>query len=239
MGKNPYRKEIILETKQLINQYLNDLVIKGYSINTIKAYRHALNNLAHLDITKTTTAELMKILSQEEWDRNTIIARQTAIKSFFKWLQDNKIIQYNPALGLPNIPKKEINFKPISNKDYQEILAAIKKLPISPKIFFLTIINYQLKASEVLSLTPENIDWKQEALIIPKEKGTEIVPFGQDEEYKLLLKQLCNRKNLFPTIRSGESTYDWAYYWWKKIMQKTGLDYTMSQLNAPLATYSA
>jgi len=218
-------------TKILIDQFLISLVERGYSVNTVKSYRHALKNLEDINVSTTTTVDLMLILSQNDWDRNTVSARQAAFKAFFKWLHKNNIIQYNPAAALANIKPKQTSSKPISFNEHKEILEVIKTLPIPPQVFFLTIINYGLKISEVLSIKITDIDWEREEIILQDK----VLPFKENLEYKKLLKQLCKNNNFFSTIRNESPTYDWAYYWWKK----TNLNYTISDLISMYKAHSA
>lgn len=48
----------------LINEFLNDLTRRGYSFNTIKAYRQALKVLEPYELDAITTSDLMSGLYQ-------------------------------------------------------------------------------------------------------------------------------------------------------------------------------
>jgi site-specific recombinase XerD len=221
----------------LINEFLNDLTRRGYSFNTIKAYRHALKLLESYELDGITTSDLMNELSNDEWEASTVSARQAAIKSFFKWLEDAGKIEYNPADGLGCVRQKEALPRPIPENDLSIVLDTAKKLPLTPRVYFFLLTDLGIRADEGLSLDINDIRWEkgQEGVLIRHGKGKKerLVPFNWNMPCVNMLKRLClKQKNgpLFTTLRKERATYDWAYYWWSKLMEECDMDYTIHQL---------
>ncbi|NLX01348.1 MAG: tyrosine-type recombinase/integrase [Syntrophomonadaceae bacterium] len=223
-------------TSSLINEFLNDLTRRGYSFNTIKAYRQALKMLELHELDAITTSDLMSKLSNN-WEASTVSARQAAIKSFFKWLKDTNRIEYNPAEGLGRIRQKEALPRPIPENDLNIILDTAKKLPIMPRVYFFLLADLGLRADEGLSLDVNDIHWEkgQEGVLVRHGKGKRerLVPFNWNMPCANMLKRLCLKQKsgpLFTTLRKERATYDWAYYWWSKLMEECNMDYTIHQL---------
>ncbi len=219
-----------------INEFLNDLARRGYSFNTIKAYRQALKMLDLYELDNITTSDLMNELSGD-WEASTVSARQAAIKSFFKWLEDAGRIGYNPADGLGSIRQKEALPRPIPENDLSTILNAAKRLSLTPRVYFHLLADLGIRADEGLSIDVNDIRWEkgQEGVLIRRGKGKRerLVPFNWNMPCANMLKRLCiKQKNgpLFTTSRKERATYDWAYYWWSKLMDDCNMDYTIHQL---------
>lgn len=213
-----------------INAYLHNLTESGYSNNTIKAYWYALIQFKNLNIEEIKTADLMEILCSKYSSLNSIATRQATVKSFFKWLHDNEVIKINPAEGLGSVQKKESKPMPIPNKYIENIFKNIDKIPLTPKTFFYLLAELGIRIEEVLLLDVKDICWKENCVII--DNGN--IPFSSCMNCYSLLKELssCRKSGpLFITARNNRATYDWAYYWWKRVLKLAGLEgYTINQL---------
>jgi integrase/recombinase XerC/integrase/recombinase XerD len=218
-----------------LEEFLNDLTRRGYSFNTIKAYRHALKLLESYKLDGITTSDLMNELSND-WEASTVSARQAAIKSFFKWLEDAGKIEYNPADGLGCVRQKQALPRPIPKADLDKIFAEVKSLKIVPRTYFWALRDLGLRASEGINLDVEDIYWEkgQESVRV-KGKGNRerLIPFNWNMGCTQHLKRLCNQQKTGPLFTTGQkerATYDWAYYWWSKLMKECDMDYTIHQL---------
>ncbi len=88
----------------------------------------------------------------------------------------------------------------------------------------------------------EDIRWEkgQESVLI-KGKGNRerLVPLNWNMGCTQHLKRLCNQQKsgpLFVTRQKERATYDWAYYWWSKLMEECEMDYTIHQLRHTAVT---
>ena len=220
---------------QLIDEFLADLSRRGYSYNTIRTYRYSLERLKPYSVDDITAADIMSNLSQD-WEASTVSVRQAAIKAFFKWLKDTNRIEYNPASGLGGIRQKEALPRPIPKADLEKIFTEVKGFKIMPRTYFWVLRDLGLRASEGLSLDVEDIRWEkgQESVRVQGKGNRErLIPLSWDMGCTLLLKRLCNQQktgSLFITSQKEQATYDWAYYWWSKLMEECNMDYTIHQL---------
>lgn len=219
-----------------INAFISDLNSNGYSENTVRTYRYALNKIARLDLQEVKLVDLIGALS-ENWDPNTVAARQAAVKSFFKWLYEKQVIEFNIAEGLGAVRLKEVTTKPIPQKDIGRITEAIRTLPAAPGAYFFALLDLGLQANETLRLDVEDVCWEkgQEGILVRHGNGEKkrTVPLTLEMPSFNRLKKLCLRQKtgpLFTTKRKARATYDWAYYWWSLLMQKLEMDYTMHQI---------
>lgn len=221
--------------KEMIEEYLTDLKWRGYSNNTVRSYRYALNKISKYDVETITADDITRVLS-EQTDTATISARQSAIKSFFKWLNQNGLTENNPTDKLRGVRPKETLPKPIPKTDMEKIFIQVKKLELNQRTYFYTLRDLGLRASEGVNLEVEDIQWdKGQEMIRVKGKGNRerIIPLSWDIQCTRHLKRLCEKKKsgpLFVTQQGDKATYDWAYYWWTKLMEDCDMDYTIHQL---------
>ncbi|HBK69301.1 MAG TPA: hypothetical protein DDZ91_11720 [Firmicutes bacterium] len=220
--------------KILINDFLTDFAMRGYSFNTIKSYRQTLNVLEHIDPNTVTSSELMILLSNNR-KISTVSARQAAIRTFFKWLKDNGVIKYNPAEGLGSIRQKKILPQPIPENDLKIILEYAKELYLIPRTYFYVLLDLRLGVNEGLSLDINNICWEkgQERIQINNKGAKKALPLNWNMLCTSNLKRLCQSQKsgpLFTTARKKRATYDWAYYWWSKLMKECSMRYAIHQL---------
>jgi integrase/recombinase XerD len=102
----------------LLDQFLHYLIVeKGLSNNTIEAYSHGLNRfLIHLrekgsheiqNVDKFDVRAYLLELKKQGLSTKTIVRNLVAIRNFFRFLVQERILEVNPveALGFPKVPK--------------------------------------------------------------------------------------------------------------------------------------
>jgi site-specific recombinase XerD len=160
-----------------IDNYLKFLETReGASVHTLRAYKNDLtqalgnSSLTDADLLKNARAAMLNCGALSPATRNR---RAAALKSFFHYLKDQKIIEKNLAAQIygPKIPKKIPNF--ISVDEVISILAIFKKNTELKReeILFLLLYGAGLRISEACGLKWQNIDWSRRILLI-KGKGS-------------------------------------------------------------------
>ncbi len=227
---------------ELVEEFLLDLKRRKYSKHTIKSYNISLKRLSqsvgNKQAQEVIIKDLMKVLSDPNWDKNTLAARQAGIKSFFQWLIQQGYIRVNIAEALGGVRPKDGLPRPIPEEDLDLILAAAKKISLAPRTLFFTLADFGLRISEGLGLDAGDVIWTKGQEIIKVEHGKgdkeRIVPFTWDYDCVPLLKRLCNQQKsgaLFTTRRGTRANYDWAYYWWAQTLDIANVQgYTIHQL---------
>jgi len=163
---------------------------KGYSQNTVAAYRNDLTQMATF-----MTAELAKgiIQSYDELLKSYLLklrekrysvattARKVAsARSFFKFMVDSGKMRENPTRNLPSlqVSKRALNF--LSPSEYQKLLAEATKLstPEARRDAVMLELLYAtgLRISELVSLNVKDIDLKQNCVHVNSKRQ---VPFDQ------------------------------------------------------------
>lgn len=204
---------------QIIENYLKDLQTNGYSPNTIRAYKYALLPLKKYNLNTITALDLMIIMGRNK-DSNTAASRLAAIKTFFKWLSQNNIIAHDPTISLGAVRTRKHEHIEIPQNDLEIIFSEIEKTPLPARAFFTLLWDTDIQIYQALSLNIEDVDW-QKRTILDK-------PISKSAS---LLRELCRSQKqgpLFLSNRNERAAYDWAYRWWKKIMKRTGLNYTIN-----------
>jgi integrase/recombinase XerD len=175
--------------KQDIEAFLQYLAKdKGYSQNTLAAYRNDLAQMAAFiaaEQAKGIVASydgllksyLLK-LREKRYSVATTARKVASAKSFFKFMVDSARIKENPAQNLPSpqVRKRAIQF--LSPSDYQKLLGEAAKLstPEARRDAVMLELLYAtgLRIGELVALNTENIDLEGNCVRIDSKRQ---VPF--------------------------------------------------------------
>jgi integrase/recombinase XerD len=165
---------------------------KGYSQNTVSAYRNDLNQLVAFisaEQAKGLTQsydEIMKSyllkLREKRYSAATAARKIASAKSFFKFMVASGRIKENPTRNLPSFQVGKHSLSFLSSDGYQKLLAEAAKLstPEAKRDTVMLELLYTtgLRISELVSLNVKDIDLKQNCVHINQKRR---VPF----EYRL------------------------------------------------------
>jgi integrase/recombinase XerD len=185
-----------------ITQFLSSLVTsRGYSDNTVAAYRNDLSQLAKFvrdhaggsgetgDMTQELVEAYVERLQQgaDQYAPSTVARKVAAIKSFFHFLFEQKIIPSNPAARLASPKVKKNAPKALSRVELERLLAAPSQ-QTGPKALrdraLLEILSSTgMRVTEVVNLRLDDVDWEQ-GLVICRGKGEKHrrIPLGAGME---------------------------------------------------------
>jgi integrase/recombinase XerD len=118
---------------QLLDQFLHYLVVeKGLSKNTIEAYSHGLNRfLNHLakkgvreweKVTKFDIKTFLLFLKRQGLSTKTVVRNLVAIRTFFKFLVQEGILEVNPVEELESPKLAKTLPKILSLKEVEQLL---------------------------------------------------------------------------------------------------------------------
>lgn len=193
----------------MLKLFISYLEEQGCSKNTIRCYAHILKVFQNQDIKNIKLKDLEMLLPD---NLNTAAIQQAAFKKYFGWLHEQGYITFNPAEGLI-VSKPEHTRTPIAPKDKEVITKAIYDLPPIPQAFFVMLEKSEMTPAELLELDTDS-------------------PLPDIS----CINKLCSIQPegpLFTTARNRRATYDWAYYWWRKVLKNSGVKYNMYQLKYP------
>jgi integrase/recombinase XerD len=161
---------------------------KGYSQNTLAAYRNDLTQMAAFIAAEQTKgiitsydgllkSYLLK-LREKRYSVATTARKVASAKSFFRFMVDSGRIKENPAQNLPSpqVSKRALKF--LSASEYQSLLGEAAKLstPEARRDAVMLELLYAtgLRIGELVALNTENIDLEQNYVRIDSKRQ---VPF--------------------------------------------------------------
>ncbi len=161
---------------------------KGYSQNTLAAYRNDLAQMAAFMTAEqakgiiTSYDQLLKSyllkLREKRYSLATTARKVASAKSFFKFMVDSGRMRENPAQNLPSPQVSRPALKFLSSSEYQKLLAEPVKLstPEAKRDAVMLELLYAtgLRISELVSLNTENIDLERNHVRIDSKRQ---VPF--------------------------------------------------------------
>ncbi|MGO4887088.1 tyrosine-type recombinase/integrase [Anaerobacillus sp. MEB173] len=136
------------------------------------------------------------------------------IKVFFNFLYDEREIQTNPVEKIENIKPQRKQKKLLTKEDIQKVLSQFDVTTFHGYRSFLMvrlILDSGMRASEICSLKPENVDFKTKSILIenPKNNQQRYVYFSHkmSTELKRWMQyrdRFSDSIYLFPTIRGTQ-----------------------------------
>ncbi|MEA3334569.1 MAG: site-specific tyrosine recombinase XerD [Chloroflexota bacterium] len=160
-----------------IDEFLDYLATeKGYSVNTLAAYRNDLTQFAQYlndlpvdaaptnwnQVTKAQIVGFILHMKERQYASSTVARKVAAIKSFFHYLYDEGIIQEDPTLSLESPKVKKHLPKAISVEDVERLLNEPTKSdsPKSLRDAALLEVLYAtgMRVTELVSLNVNDVD---------------------------------------------------------------------------------
>jgi integrase/recombinase XerD len=175
---------------QNFQEYLS--VEKGLSENSIFSYRYDLNKFRsylekqQIDFLEVQTKDIMKFLMEEKNRKissKTLAREVVAIRQFYKYLRDEKQVDYNPTdkIGTPEVMRAIPDHLTIQEVD--ELFLAIDEdniYELRDKCIFELLYSAGLRISEACNLRMTDIDMDTGMITVEGKGGRErLVPFGE------------------------------------------------------------
>lgn len=187
--------------QQLIDKFLKFLKIeKNVSPHTLKAYASDLKEFhgfllisnstsagaAQIDVRKIDHLMIRAFLShlyQKRKKKSSLARKLAALRSFFRFLVNEKIIAMNPAeiISTPRQEKPLPTFLPVD-----EIFSLLEAVPANSlwgardRAILEVLYSSGLRVSELVGLNDEDVDFSLEILkVVGKGRKERIVPIGE------------------------------------------------------------
>ena len=160
-----------------IDEFLDYLATeKGYSVNTLAAYRNDLTQFADFladesdkaapsswdEVDKDRIVDFILYMKERKYASSTVARKVAALKSFFHHLYDEDAIGEDPTLNLESPKVKKHLPKAISVEDVERLLAepAKSKNPKSLRDSALLEVLYAtgMRVTELVSLNVQDVD---------------------------------------------------------------------------------
>lgn len=253
--KKKSRDSYLYSDEHYIERFLSFLSYeRGYSSNTLLSYKIDLKELSNflnkrgkslVKASKDDLSQFINILSERGFTNNTIIRKLASIRTFYKYLLSEEIIEED-VVSFLDTPKKE---KKIPKVLFEE---QIKKLLDQPLLqeeryarersILELLYSCGLRVSEIVNLTINDINLEDGFLRI-KGKGNKerIVPLGSKaisalSEY-LKQRRHIKEKKLFLNSRNKGLSRQSVWLIVKQFANNVGLDISPHTLRHSFATH--
>lgn len=180
---------------QRLDQFLHYLIVeKGLSKNTIEAYGHGLNRFSnHLrekgirdwtDVTKFEVKAFLLFLKRKGLSTKTVVRNLVAIRTFFKFLAQEGILEVNPTEELESPKVAKTLPKILSLKEVEQLLEQPNlKTPLGIRDRAMLELLYAtgMRVSELVRLPMNQINLEGGyARLYGKGSRERIVPLGRE-----------------------------------------------------------
>ncbi len=237
-----------MKINELIDEFTRYLLIdKGYSNNTIMSYKEDLdkflyffNNKDIKDIDSNDLKKYIKNLSDRNLNETSISRNISCLKSFYKFLNIEKIINTNPT-DLLYMPKKKKSLPKILTVNEVDTLLNIKldcAFSYRNKAMLELMYSSGLRVSELVNLKLSDVDLNDDLVrIYGKGNKERVIPIGEyaleyleDYIYKYRNKMLKKGNNdyIFLNNHGNKMTRQGFFKIIKKIAKENKIDKEIS-----------
>lgn len=180
---------------QRLDQFLHYLIVeKGLSKNTIEAYGHGLNRFSnHLrekgirewtNVTKFEVKAFLLLLKRKGFSTKTVVRNLVAIRSFFKFLTQEGILEVNPTEELESPKIAKTLPKILSLKEVEQLLEQPNlqtPLGIRDRAMLELLYATGMRVSELVRLPMNQVNLEGGyARLYGKGSKERIVPLGRE-----------------------------------------------------------
>jgi site-specific recombinase XerD len=208
----------MVKRNNYISEFLNYLNNeKNFSQHTISAYKTDLTNLdlfiekyegnlSFEDVDRSIIQFYLSEISERNISAKTLSRKIATIKSFFRYLVEQEILDKNIAKGIafPKIPKKLPTF--LSEKEIEKLMDSPRihsKNPVKDKLILELLYSSGMRISELVSIKLQNIRL-EEGLIKVLGKGNIERQVIVGSFAKKSLKKYLSIMDLNSTVNSTE-----------------------------------
>ena len=200
--------------KTEIENFIEYLIIeKKYSKNTITSYERDLKKfneiLKNKNIKKITRQDIQKYLSQinKTQSPRSTSRNISTLKSFYKYLKLNKIVNVNPMDQINNPKTKKTLPKVLSEEEINKLLEIKLKTNFDYRNKAMLELMYSsgLRVTELINLNVNDIDLENDTVkIFGKGSKERIIPLNDYAKEALKEYIIVHRKELF---KHGENNH--------------------------------
>jgi integrase/recombinase XerD len=182
--------------REQVQEFLEYITVeKGYSENTLAAYRNDLGqfatflekrNMTFEEVDQTVILDyVMYMKAEQEYASSTVARKVAAIKSFYHYLADRELIHDDPTATLDSPKVRKRLPRAISQEDMERLLRepARVQTPKALRDRALLEVLYAtgLRVTELVSLNVDDVNLASATVRVvhPKDQGERLVPVHQ------------------------------------------------------------
>jgi len=239
-----------LSDMDLINRFVDDCRLQGFSPETIRSYRSNLQiiarflknlNLDFRQVDKNVLKNLLDYLQNErKVSAKTLKSYFSALSSFYNFLHYEELHTENPVP--PFIKRYLRRYKRANGDGGERKLISVEEMAmlinsiLNPrdKALLTLLAKTGIRREEAVDIDLDDIDWKMQSVTLkPKAKRSNRIVFFDDETSILLRRWIQARENfdvkpgcraLFVGEHGGRLRRNGIYYAVRKHAARVGLD---------------
>lgn len=186
-----------------LESFCQSLEIAGRSEKTIYHYRLIINrflnevNTSIIDVgIKDIRSFLVKEKEERENSKSTIITKVNTLRTFFKWLVKEEILDKNPMVKIETPKESKRLPNHLTLKEIERIKEKALDKKLIDRVLVEVLLSSGLRVSEVVNLNWRDIDFSTGKVIVKKGKGDkERFTFLSTKALLLLEKYKKKRKD--------------------------------------------
>ncbi|QQK74201.1 tyrosine-type recombinase/integrase [Salicibibacter cibarius] len=206
-----YRKQIQYFNDWLIDNYGEDVKLTDVDIDLLREYvrwcRHEkIHYEGHPLRTKTANQKIRGLSAA------TVNIRIRLLKSFFRTLYEEKVINVNPTENLKLMKVEKDNIQPLTKEEIKRLLSAPDQgsfAQFRDYVAILLMLDTGMRIGEVCAVDVQDVDLKAKRIILPasvnKNRRARVLPLS--DKTTGVLRQLINETQEAFTTNAVFTTY--------------------------------
>ncbi|PYF07570.1 tyrosine-type recombinase/integrase [Ureibacillus chungkukjangi] len=221
-----------MEKEKYIKQFkvdyhfrLTKKTLKGYILAVNQFLDHS--NVPLAQISKRDIRNWLKYLMENGYGPSTINGKLAALKTFFKYCWEERIIQKNPAKDILSIKRNETLPRYLEHEQLAR-LRRLKDVTLKERAIIETLYATGVRISELMVMNKDDINWSERSIMIRKGKGKKerIVLFNQECAHYLktyLASRTDDLPYVFLNVAETNRIYDkWIGTQFRSYSEKLG-----------------
>ena len=161
-----------MDWQEIIDEFLTDIEIRGYSKVTVKNYKFKLdnirtyflsNNIEHIDnIKKQDVKKWVGYLQKSGKQASTINVYVNMLNQIFEYMLDEEYVQHNPTKRIVKLKQQHKIIYPLDDYEIRQLLQQAKKnkhkhIAQRNVVIFTMLLECGLRIQEIENLKPDDI----------------------------------------------------------------------------------
>ena len=206
-----------MKTSSLVDEFLQECVVRGLSHHTIEQYKWALKRLQGVsDVLPATRQEILPAMADPSLSRESRRDLLKCLRRFCGWAHKSYGLP-NAAKHIDSVPRQSTLPRILTNEEIGRLLDATK-CPRDRALIVL-VLDTGLRLAEVANLRPGHI--KDRTLSVNGKVGQRQVPISPEIRDRLI--ELTNEGHIW-TGRRGPLTREGVLQVYRRLFRRAGID---------------
>lgn len=172
--------------KKIIRDFLNEMEFyRKSSKNTLDSYKRTLSDFLsnrNYKITDRAVKNYIMELNKRNYQSSTVNQKISAIKSFYNYLVENNILNYNPTKAIRFVKEDEKEFKYLNKKELNDLMDEIKDVKLIDRTIIKLMLATAMRVNVIPRLKKDNFNFDKNLITFynKKSKKTQTINLRDD-----------------------------------------------------------